>query len=204
MRPGNKQSTLTRLWDRVVVLVIEEISMVAAALYNMLDFRAMYGRSKTHCFHKQNYAKRGNAFGRIPIVIHLGDFMQLKPTANISLIEDLNARDENDEYVHQDVDVEIQHACRLFRSIPDVFELEGTTRFVAGDPLVQFLVCVREGKRFSVAVWSAFKATFALDNSGECDPRHAEDRFRFGYGMAMYWETLARWIPRRARRDAFG
>ena len=84
MRPGNKQSSLTRLWDKVMVLVIEEISMVAASLYNMLDFRAMYGRSRTHNVHEQNYSRKGHAFGRIPIVIHLGGFFQLKPTANLS------------------------------------------------------------------------------------------------------------------------
>ena len=88
-----------------MVLVIEEISMVSAPMYNMLDFRSMYGRSKTHEVHEHNYAQRGNAFGRIPIVIHLGDFLQLKPTANISLIDDLNAKDDNGEYIHQDVSV---------------------------------------------------------------------------------------------------
>ena len=44
MRPGNKQAHLTRLWNSVRVLVIEEISMVAAASYNMLDYRSMCGR----------------------------------------------------------------------------------------------------------------------------------------------------------------
>ena len=77
MRPGNKQKALTTLWDKCIVFVIEEISMVSAPMYNMLDFRSMYGRSKTHEVHEHNYAQRGNAFGRIPIVIHLGDFLQL-------------------------------------------------------------------------------------------------------------------------------
>ena len=29
-------------------------------------------------------------------------------------------------------------------------------------------------------------------------------KFSDGFGLAMYWETLARWISRRARRDAKG
>ena len=45
MRPGHQQAHLTRLWNSVRVLVIEEISMVAAASYNMVDFRSMCGRS---------------------------------------------------------------------------------------------------------------------------------------------------------------
>jgi DNA replication protein DnaC len=48
MRPGDKLKTLERLWKNVKVLIIEEVSMVSAANYNMLDFRAMYGRQKTH------------------------------------------------------------------------------------------------------------------------------------------------------------
>ena len=46
MRPGDKLKTLERLWKNVKVLIIEEVSMVSAANYNMLDFRAMYGRQK--------------------------------------------------------------------------------------------------------------------------------------------------------------
>ena len=35
-----------------------------------------------------------NAFGRCPIVVLLGDFLQLPPTNNISVVEDLLAKDE--------------------------------------------------------------------------------------------------------------
>ena len=45
MRPGNKANALEQRWRNVKVLVIEEVSMVPAANYNMLDFRAMYGRT---------------------------------------------------------------------------------------------------------------------------------------------------------------
>jgi len=34
------------------------------------------------------------------------------------------------------------------------------------------------------------------------DSRHADEKFLEGYGLAMYWEPLARWITKRARRDA--
>ena len=36
----------------------------------------------------------------------------------------------------------------------------------------------------------------------QLDHRHTRQEFLEGYGLAMYWETLARWITRRARRDA--
>ena len=99
---------------------------------------------------------------------------------------------------------EVQHALRVFKSIPWVFELRGTKRFETGGPLIEFLACMRAGRRFPEKVCRAFTSTFALDNErqGKVDPRFMQDNFRKGYGMAMYWETLARWIPQRARRDA--
>ena len=44
MAAGSNEKGLQKLWSSVRVLVVEEISMVSALLYNMLDFRAMLGR----------------------------------------------------------------------------------------------------------------------------------------------------------------
>ena len=41
MAAGSKEKGLQKLWSAVRVLVMEEISMVSALLYNMLDFRAI-------------------------------------------------------------------------------------------------------------------------------------------------------------------
>ena len=56
------------------------------------------------------------------------------------------------------------------------------------------------GTPFPEDIWRAFEATFASDAQGVLDERHAQEKFRSGHGLAMYWETLARWIPQRARR----
>ena len=53
-------------------------------------------------------------------------------------------------------------------------------------------------------VWAAFQKCCAADGEGTLDPRHKELKFSDGFGLAMYWETLARWICQRARRDAKG
>jgi hypothetical protein len=128
--PGNKQASLTKFWGQAKVLVIEECSMVAALWYNMLDVRSMHGRSLSHDVYETTYKKPGHHFGRIPIVIHLGDFLQLSPTANISLIEDVNAKLEDGSYKYSEPpSVEVQHAIRVFGAIPHVFELRGTKRF---------------------------------------------------------------------------
>ena len=214
MKPGNKQAELTRLWRKVVVLVVEEVSMVGALLFHMLSYRSACGRSVDHGVVPGAHVDGPdtgpfpNAFSRCPIVVLLGDFLQLPPTNNISVVEDLLAKDEaTGQYVRTETpSLDVQYGCKLFKAIPHVFELQGTKRFVKGDPLAEFLMCMRRrevtGPRFPQHIWAAFQKTFATDNDGRLDPRHAEDRFRNGYGMAIHWETLARWIPARAKRDA--
>ena len=49
--------------------------MVATSLYNMLDIRAMRERNKTHEVYETTYTRPHHHFGRVPIVIHLGDFL---------------------------------------------------------------------------------------------------------------------------------
>ena len=61
---------------------------------------------------------------------------------------------------------------------------------------------MRNGTQFPSRVWAAFRKTFAKDNDGTLDERHQNPRFSQGFGVAMYWETLSRWICQRAQRDA--
>ena len=61
---------------------------------------------------------------------------------------------------------------------------------------------MRNGEKIPPIAWKAFESTFATDAIGTLDPRHSEPKFRRGFGLAMYWETLARWITQRSTRDA--
>ena len=167
----------------------------------------MYARTKTHAVTESNYSRPGCSFGRCPIVIHLGDFLQLKPTAALSLVTDINAKNDDGSYVLEEPpDLEIQNAIKVFKRIPCIIELQGTKRFVVGDPLINLLDCMRKGVKIPAPIWQAFERTFALDTypgkEPQLDPRHNSYKFLEGYGMGMYWETLARLITKRARRDA--
>ena len=108
MRPGKMQKQLTTLWEDVRVLVIEEVSMIGAAVYNMMDLRAAHGRSSAHDVSEATYNRENHHFGRVPIVIHLGDFLQLAPTAQISLIADPNEKLPDGSYKLKDA-----HASRV-------------------------------------------------------------------------------------------
>lgn len=203
MGAGTKEKDLQKLWEKVRVLVIEEISMVSALLYNMLDFRAMLGRRVAFGVDASNYHETGCAFGRVPIVLHLGDFFQLRPTAQLSLLDDLEQKDEDGNWKYNDVPAEVQHAQSVFRSIPDVFELRGTMRFKPGDVLIEILQSMREGKSMSDDAWSKLQERcVANDSSGKLDPRLEDDHFARGYGMSIYWASLVRMMTRRTLFDA--
>ena len=98
----------------------------------------------------------------------------------------MNAKNEDGSYKHPEPpSVEVQHAIKVFGSIQHVFELRGTKRFKAGDPLVDFLECMRHGKRFPEHIWRAFEKTIASDRHGVLDPRHRTAKFALGYGLSM-------------------
>lgn len=202
MAAGTKDTLLQERWQHAMVLIIEEISMVSASLYNMLDWRIMLGRKLGHDVSETTYSRIGCAFGRIPIIIHLGDFLQLKPTGQMSLVDDVETKLPDGSWKYPNVTPEIQHAQELFCNVPDVFELRGTMRFVRGDPIIAFLQCMRTGGTFPAEVWTAFESTFAKDTPDSPDPRHLETRFAEGFGMGIYWESLSRMISRRAVIDA--
>ena len=70
-------------------------------------------------YHKRT---RGSA---MPSVVFLGDFLQLRTTAQLSLIDDtLKEEEEDDEnLVHCNIPREVQHAQQTFTNMQDVFEL---------------------------------------------------------------------------------
>ena len=203
MAACSKEQALQKLWSQIRVLVIEEISMVSAFLYNMLNFRSMLGRRSMFGVDVNTYTKTGCAFGRVPIILHLGDFFQLRPTAQVSLLDDLNEQDEGGKFKHVEVPAEVQHAQKLFASIPDVFELRGTMRFKPGDPLIELLQRMREGRSMPDGIWEKFQArSVAKTESGQPDERFDMPHFRQGYCMSIYWASVVRMMYRRTLTDA--
>lgn len=75
MAAGKKEKALERMWKNIRVLIIEEISMVAAMLYNMLDTVLCWAAELLSRWIHRLTPKL--AFGRVPIVLHLGDFFSV-------------------------------------------------------------------------------------------------------------------------------
>ena len=69
--------------------------MIGPDLYNMLLFRSFHGRRTRWDVQEPEYDKLNGAFGRMPIVIHLGDFLKKKriDCDSISFIHDIKERE---------------------------------------------------------------------------------------------------------------
>ena len=62
--------------------------MITPSWYNIVLCRSFLGRASRWEVQEQHYDKLQGAFGRMPLVIYLGDFLQLKLVKDNSLIAD--------------------------------------------------------------------------------------------------------------------
>ena len=92
MAPGAKRETLLQTWRNKVLVVNEEVSMMPAEAIKMDIYRAMWGRHEQFSVKPDDYHELRHLFGRMPLAVFLGDFLQLKPPKSISLADDLMAR----------------------------------------------------------------------------------------------------------------
>ena len=70
--------SLEDLWTSVECLIIEELSLISPPMYGGVSFRVCMARRHSGA-EPSLYTTREHSFGRIPLVIVLGDFMQLAP-----------------------------------------------------------------------------------------------------------------------------
>ena len=122
-----------KIWGDLRLFVIEEVSAASPNLFNMLAYRAFRARRHQCELQEANYLRPSCAFGRAPVVIYLGDFLQMKPTGSgISQLSDLQklaAADSGKE----GPPVEHLRAMELFCSASLRFELQATSRFEDAD-----------------------------------------------------------------------
>ena len=126
MLAKGKKTALQQTWEPVRCLVVEEVSMISPGLYNMLAHRSFLGRAGRWEVEESAYDQLEGAFGRMPLVIHLGDFLQLKPTGGrVSLISDFR------ELADAGVEMAPEHlaAMKPFCMTPLCFELQASNRF---------------------------------------------------------------------------
>ena len=199
MPVGSAQPMLTQMWQDKRLLIIEDVNMLSANIYNMLMWRSFQGRRDEWEVDQSRWRERSCLFGRMPIVIHLGDFIHPDKSLvrNMSLVRNLRRVEEESPDL-SGPHVEYQEAMRVFWQTPLVFELTESNRF--DDPRLAKLIAFMRNPALTVPEdivesWNSIRA-------GENDPRWLQEKFVNGHMIAIYWETCARWINYIAIRDA--
>ena len=97
----------------------------------MLLYRSMRARQNAYHLQPEDYGslRADGLFGHMPIVVIAGDFLQIKPAADISIAEDYEALPKAGRKIHDEHDV----AQRAILNIPDVIHLRKTKRFLDDD-----------------------------------------------------------------------
>ena len=198
MPAGPKKAALESMWSSRWCLILEEVSMISPALFNMLLYRSFLGRAARWNVSESEYNKLRGAFGRIPIVIYLGDFLQLKPVGQGGSGIPLIASFREIAAKNIDLPIEFQDAMKLFHSTPVCFELQASNRFK--EPRLRELMAFMRnpGTTLPEAIETSWNSACLQPN----DPRLREERFQNGHMIAIYWDTVVRWMMMRAKRDA--
>ena len=78
-----KEDEMKRRWHPKIFVIQDEISLVPAAVENMMLYRSMRAR-QDEGLDPPSYAQPGELMGHIPILLIAGDFLQIKPANEIS------------------------------------------------------------------------------------------------------------------------
>ena len=87
MDPKDKLQELQHFWGPARVLILEEFTLCPAEGFNMGLLRSTWGRAAPCQLNVDDYAARGAYWGHTPIVIQLGDPLQLRPVRAVSLLD---------------------------------------------------------------------------------------------------------------------
>ena len=205
---------LRAAWQDVRALIVEEVSLVSPQMFAGMSYRLCKARRTTAGACPSLYSHPDHMFGRIPLVVMLGDFMQLAPLeegvgrASLVMPERPSWKDEMsvgremfsehlthavflrktmrfcERIEHDDGTEELRHCPHL----PRLFEIMREPPLDAkGSPLPLPEDLEKEIKKWQV-------------RSG--DPRLKESKFKGGFEMGIAWHAVQRLMQYRALRDA--
>lgn len=205
-------------WSNVRLLVLEEVSLISPQMLGGISYclckarKGFYGQHDSMSpLDPQLYKDPNHSFGRIPLVVMLGDFMQLAPIEEgkdrISILMEPKPSWTQESKSGQEM---------FYQCTTDVVELVQTHRFdkwdaAAGEyktcpilpPLLSYMRDPPKDISGAVAdlpadIADAVKRWEPV--SGSPDVSAAERRTR--YDMAIAWHAVARLMQYRAAREA--
>ena len=203
----NKGNPIEKKIIEVMAVLLDELSMNPPDVYHAAGFRFALLRQERMMLDMRRYLQEW--FGRVPIGVQLGDFLQLRPTAQRSLCEWHDAQratdtaaaasssDEEpvaDEEAAQRTSNAAELGRNLFKnSLQRVVHFTGSGRFSdcpSGQQLVQILMCMREGKRMPDDLWAALQAR--AYSKEQLRAQESRQRLLDAHWGGLAWEQVAR------------
>ena len=203
----NKGNPIEKKIIEVMAVLLDELSMNPPDVYHAAGFRFALLRQERMMLGMSRYLQEW--FGRVPIGVQLGDFLQLRPTAQRSLCEWHDAQratdtaaaasssDEEpvaDEEAAQRTSNAAELGRNLFKnSLQRVVHFTGSGRFSdcpSGQQLVQILMCMREGKRMPDDLWAALQAR--AYSKEQLRAEESRQRLLDAHWGGLAWEQVAR------------
>ena len=203
----NKGNPIEKKIIEVMAVLLDELSMNPPDVYHAAGFRFALLRQERMMLDMSRYLQEW--FGRVPIGVQLGDFLQLRPTAQRSLCEWHDAQratdtaaaasssDEEpvaDEEAAQRTSNAAELGRNLFKnSLQRVVHFTGSGRFSdcpSGQQLVQILMCMREGKRMPDDLWAALQAR--AYSKEQLRAQESRQRLLDAHWGGLAWEQVAR------------
>ena len=192
-----KEQEMKKRWMCKLLLIQDEISLVPCLVENMMLYRSMRARVDLGV-KPEEYASPSCLFGRMPIVLIAGDFMQIRPANELSLGDDLQAIAEKGG--KRQVLAEHFGARDAIMSIRTVIQLKKTNRFTDTDlpQITAGMRAARPDKPMPEELLDKLSSRRVENCKQELD----DELFRHGHVLGMYWENIARSMAERAVRDA--
>ena len=191
-----KEDEMKRRWQPKIFVIQDEISLVPAAVENMMLYRSMRAR-QDEGLDPPSYAQPGELMGHIPILLIAGDFLQIKPANEISLADDL---EELVRKMPHRVQSEHYAAQSALMSIETVIHLKKSKRFL-DEHLPEITAAMRVSSP-NAPLSESHLIKLRSRKIENCRKELSTDLFRHGHVVGMYWENIARSMVERAHRDA--
>ena len=143
---GKGRTKVEKICGPAGALVIDEVSQLSAAMLHANALRHTYGRSRRHGLQVDRYMSTDELFGRMPIVILSGDYLQLPPVPESSSVL----------WPHTQASYEHRQGRSIIDRTPLVFQFEKANRFT-DDRLLRILHAMRTsgGQKIREDDWQA-------------------------------------------------
>ena len=191
-----KEQEMKQRWQPKILVIQDEISLVPAAVENMMLYRSMRAR-QDEGLDPASYFHPGELMGHIPILLIAGDFLQIKPANEISLADNL---EELIRKMPHRVQTEHHAAQAALMTIDTVIHLKKSKRFL--DAHLPEITTVMRTCTPAAPLSENHLAQLRTRKIENCKKELTTDLFKHGHVIGMYWENIARSMVERANRDA--